>query len=269
MVSVGNFAKITRTTAKTLRHYDKIGLLTPVVRGENSYRYYSIRQLAMCNAIRVLQKLGVPLAEINSLKDKRTPELAKEVLKNQLEVLDDQRNKLNQAYKLLNTYSNAIQSGLDADEQDITIRFMPAENIIIGETNDYSGEKTDYDALFDFYQLMYDKCLDSEYEMLYPVWGIYSAERIKNEDWTYPDRYYFYNPYGQDTRPAALYAIGYMRTGYGQIAGLCKRMMAFIEQNGFEICGDVYEEYPLNEICVIDDADYLMRLMITVREKHA
>ena len=48
---------------------------------------------------------------------------------------------------------------------------------------------------------------------------------------------------------------------------LYKHLIDFIEKNGLEICGDAYEEYPLNEICVIEDKDYLMRVMITVREK--
>jgi effector-binding domain-containing protein len=48
---------------------------------------------------------------------------------------------------------------------------------------------------------------------------------------------------------------------------LHERVISYIDQHGFEICGDAYEEYPLNEICVADDKNYLMRLMIAVREK--
>ena len=44
-------------------------------------------------------------------------------------------------------------------------------------------------------------------------------------------------------------------------------MLDYIYSNGFEICGPTYEEYPLNEISVVEDKDYLMRVMITVRER--
>ncbi len=267
MLSVGDFAKITRTTTQTLRHYDKIGLLSPAIRSENGYRHYSIRQLALCNTIRVLQKLGVPLAEINDLKEIRTPELATSILIRQLKKLDEERDKLNQAYLLLNTFFKAIQSGLVAEEDKIAIQYMPAEQIILGGQNDYSGDRTDYSALFDFYQAMNEQCAASEYELLYPVWGIFSAERVTGGDWTYPDRYYFYNPSGRDQRPAGTYAVGHVRTGYGHNGALFKRMLTYIDLNGYEVCGDAYEEYPLNEICVADDGNYLLRLMITVREK--
>ena len=103
--------------------------------------------------------------------------------------------------------------------------------------------------------------------MNYPVWGFFSENRIKQEDWVWPDRYYFYNPEGRDKRPAAFYAIGYTRSGYGQGGDLYKRLIDYIKKNGFEICGDAYEEYPLNEVCIMDNTNYLMRVMITVREK--
>ncbi len=48
-MSVSDFANIARTNSDTLRYYDNIGLLSPAVRGENKYRYYSLKQLPLCN----------------------------------------------------------------------------------------------------------------------------------------------------------------------------------------------------------------------------
>jgi effector-binding domain-containing protein len=45
-------------------------------------------------------------------------------------------------------------------------------------------------------------------------------------------------------------------------------MIRYIDENGFEICGHAYEEYPLNEVAVTDNGNYLIRLLITVREKN-
>lgn len=266
-LSINEFAKVTRTTNATLRHYDAIGLLTPIFRRTNNYRCYSIRQRAFCITIRLLQKLGVPLAEIKSLKDQRTPELTKKILLRQIEKHEEKKAELNEANKLLKTMLQVIQSGLDADKDTIKIQYIPKDHIAVGEQNDYSEGKTDYDTLYDFYNTMNDRHSVSAYDMHYPVWAIYTEDRIKSGDWKYPDRYYFFNPDGQDCRPAGLYAIGYTFGGYGENTGLGERMKEYIEASGFEICGDAYEEYPLNEICTSDDSHYLMRLMITVREK--
>ncbi len=265
LFSVGDFASMSRTTVATLHHYDKIGLLSPVARGINKYRYYSARQLAMINAISTLHGLGVPLAEIKVIKDQRTPELAKELLMMQLDRINTKINAWLHSKKLLFNLLRAIETGLEADTENIKIQFCPAEQIMLGTMNDYSGKRHDYDALYSFYHDMHEQ--DPELDLNYAVWGIFSKERILRGDWTWPDRYYFYNPDGQDQRPAALYAIGHMRTGYGGGCELYERMIAYIDQNGFEICGDTYEEYPLNEICITNDQNYLMRVMITVCEK--
>ena len=205
------------------------------------------------------------LEEIKDLKDKMTPVLIKEVLEQQNLKIDQKIVGLFQTQKLLLTIMKMINSVLDIDENEIAIKFMPAEAIVLGDLNDYSRGQNDYDALLEFYHRCYADFPDLN--LNYPVWGFFSENRVKNGDWVWPDRFYFYNPEGRDRRPAALYAIGYTRGGYGQTGGLYERMIGYIDKNGFEICGDIYEEYPLNEVCVIDDTNYLIRVMITVREK--
>lgn len=263
--SLGDFAKFSRTTRDTLHHYDKIGLLSPMSRGKNKYRYYSSGQLAIVNVIRTLQELGLSLAEIKTLKNNRTPEDFNRMLIHQIERIDSKIDDWVHARKLLFTLQQVIDPVLNIDERAITIQFMPAEAIILGDMNDYSRGRNDYDALFNFYHNISKKY--PNLDMNYPVWGFFSEDRIKQGDWVWPDRYYFYNPEGHDKKPAALYAIGYTRGGYGQGGELYNRITNYIDKNGFEICGDAFEEYPLNELCIFDDTNYLMRVMIAVREK--
>jgi DNA-binding transcriptional MerR regulator len=264
LYSVSSFARLCRTSLTTLHHYDKLGLLSPVSRGENNYRFYSLSQIAHMNMIRTLQRLGVPLSTIKEISNKRTPELTKELLTQQIDIIDRKTQDMNHSRKLLFTLLKSIQSGLDADQDNITIQFLPSETIFLGRENDYSKGQNAYDALFEFYESIYDR---ADVDLIYPVWGLFKKERILRGDWHKPDRYYLYFPDGHDQRPAALYAVGYTRAGYGQGGELYRRMIKYIDKNGFEICGDSYEEYPLNEISIADDTNYLMRVMITVREK--
>jgi DNA-binding transcriptional MerR regulator/effector-binding domain-containing protein len=265
--TVNEFAKLARTTRNTLHHYDAIGLLSPISRSENSnYRYYSIGQLADINMIRTLQALGMPLSEIKTQKDRRTPERMEELFTQLLDKINKKIDEWVRAQKLLFTLRKSILSASNVNEDAITIQFLPAEAIVLGNLNDYSRGRNDYNALVSFYNNISEKW--PNLDLNYPVWAIFSEERIKHGDWVWPERYYFYNPEGRYKRPAALYAIGYTRGGYGQSDELYHRMLDFIDKNGFEICGDTYEEYPLNEVCVSNDSNYLMRVMITVREKN-
>jgi DNA-binding transcriptional MerR regulator len=263
LFSAGKFAKLSRTTLKTLHHYDAIGVL-PALRGKNNYRYYSAVQLSIVNMIRVLQELGMSLDEIHDVKDTRTPESQDKLYLNQIEKIDKKIEEWVRARKLLLTFQETIHSVLNVDETSVTIQFLPVEAIMLGNVNDYGRGRSSYNALLDFYDYM--RRGYPELDLNYPVWGVFSEERIKSGDWKYPDRFYFYNPEGRDKRPADLYAIGYTRGVYGQTDELYERMIAYIDNNGFEICGDAYEEYPLNELSVSDSSYYLIRVMITVRK---
>jgi len=263
--SITSFAKFSRTTRDTLLHYDRIGLLSPISRGDNKYRVYAQGQLAAVNLIRTCQALGMSLAEIKTLIDHRTPELVDELLGRQIDQIDEKIDEWVRARKLLLTLKETIHSVLHVDMKAITVQFMPATPITLGELNDYSRGRNDYDALLTFYHACSKKY--PAMDLNWSVWGTFAEERIKRRDWKWPDRYYFNNPEGLDKKPAALYAIGYKHGGYGQSADLYERMLDFIDANGFEICGPSYEEYPLNELCVQEQEDYLMRIMIAVRER--
>ena len=265
LISISDFSKFSRLTRDTLLHYDRIGLLSPVKRGDNNYRFYTGSQLAVVNVIRTLQQLGMTLDEIKKLKDRRTPELTEEVLARQVEKIDRKIEDWIRARKLLLTIRKTIFSVKDIDESKIMIQYLPSEAIVLGDLNDYSDGRTYYDTLLSFYHKISEK--HPGLDLNYYVWGIVSSDRVKQGDWSGADRFYFYNPEGNDRRPAALYAIGYIRGGYDQGGALYRRLVDYIDKNGFEICGNAYEEYPLNEVCIADEENYLIRVMITVREK--
>lgn len=61
MLKIGQFSKYAKTTIKTLRHYDKIGLLKPaMIDADSRYRYYSIDQLETIRLISTYKKAGIP-----------------------------------------------------------------------------------------------------------------------------------------------------------------------------------------------------------------
>ncbi|MCL2706707.1 MAG: hypothetical protein FWE97_00840 [Dehalococcoidia bacterium] len=61
--------------------------------------------------------------------------------------------------------------------------------------------------------------------------------------------------------------LGYRHSLYGQSDELYKRLIKYIDEHGHKTHGDTYEEYPLNEVSVADESNYLMRIMIMVQKK--
>lgn len=68
MLSIGEFSKICRVSAKALRYYAEIGLLLPdEINPENGYRYYSIEQLEKMLFINRLKSYNFSLEEIKAI----------------------------------------------------------------------------------------------------------------------------------------------------------------------------------------------------------
>ena len=68
MFSIGEFSKMAKTTVKTLRHYDEIGLLAPAyVDTYSKYRFYTSNQLIIIHQIQSLRQIGLSLDEIQTV----------------------------------------------------------------------------------------------------------------------------------------------------------------------------------------------------------
>ncbi|MEU9048067.1 MULTISPECIES: MerR family transcriptional regulator [unclassified Kitasatospora] len=72
---IAEVARMSGVTARTLRHYDEIGLLPPARIGTNGHRYYEERQLLQLQQILVLRALGVGLTEIARILGEQVDEL--------------------------------------------------------------------------------------------------------------------------------------------------------------------------------------------------
>jgi DNA-binding transcriptional MerR regulator len=65
LMSIGEFARLSRLSAKALRLYDELGLLPPArVDPGSGYRWYAAGQLDRARLVASLRQIGVPLAQI-------------------------------------------------------------------------------------------------------------------------------------------------------------------------------------------------------------
>ncbi|GAA5531664.1 MerR family transcriptional regulator [Deinococcus aluminii] len=64
---IGELARRTGLTIRTLRHYDQIGLLTPAGRTEAEHRLYSETDLRTLQQIQSLKAIGLPLGQIRAV----------------------------------------------------------------------------------------------------------------------------------------------------------------------------------------------------------
>lgn len=86
--STGQFAKLANVTERTIRYYDKIGLLKPSFVMDNGYRRYTQSDLLKLQKILSLKHMGFSLEEIYPMVSKE--QNIKESFSMQIDLLDNQ-----------------------------------------------------------------------------------------------------------------------------------------------------------------------------------
>ena len=86
MIKIGDFAKLFNVSLKTIRYYEKKGLLTPAfVDIYSGYRYFDKSNIIQMSKIMALKELGLELSEIHNLSDdlvqKKIKEYEKQIKK--------------------------------------------------------------------------------------------------------------------------------------------------------------------------------------------
>lgn len=102
--SIGEVSKLFDLSIKTLRYYDKVGILKPAyVNQENKYRYYSREQFMSIDVIKYCKIMGMALEDIKKLIDSdssiesmmNTIDRQNKMIENKIKELSDVKNYLN------------------------------------------------------------------------------------------------------------------------------------------------------------------------------
>jgi DNA-binding transcriptional MerR regulator len=84
---IGDLARTTGLTVRTLHHYDQLGLLSPAARSDGGHRCYTDDDVKRLHRIVALRSLGISLEEIGLLLDGRDDPLG--LLRRQLDIVDE------------------------------------------------------------------------------------------------------------------------------------------------------------------------------------
>lgn len=122
-------------TARTLRHYDEIGLLRPAGVRRNGYRFYEEDELLRLQQILVLRALDLGLAEIAAILDRQT---------DQLQALRDHHHRLLRERHRLDQVAATLARTITELE---TTQGAPGMSKISRPENLFEGfDATDHDA---------------------------------------------------------------------------------------------------------------------------
>ncbi|MGN6316604.1 MerR family transcriptional regulator [Trinickia sp.] len=117
LLKVGELAKRSGLTVRTLHHYDAIGLLTPSARADNGYRLYDRNDVARLHRIQALRRFGLALADIGAyLAQPDTPLTS--VVARQIAMLDQQIEQASQLRERLARLNDMLLEGKEPELAD-------------------------------------------------------------------------------------------------------------------------------------------------------
>ncbi|MFM9923957.1 MerR family transcriptional regulator [Variovorax sp. H27-G14] len=117
LLKVGELARHTGLTVRTLHHYDAIGLLAPSARSEAGYRLYNAADVARLHAIQALRLLGLALAEIGGLLGSESGALPA-IIERQMASLDQQIAQATALRERLGLLQQGLAEGAQPDMKD-------------------------------------------------------------------------------------------------------------------------------------------------------
>ncbi|THG88706.1 MerR family transcriptional regulator, partial [Alkalihalobacillus alcalophilus ATCC 27647 = CGMCC 1.3604] len=99
-VTIGQFAKLVGSTVRTLRYYDKIGLLTPKNLNKNGRKVYTRLDWELFQQIMILKHFGLSL---NEIKEQMTNQKLKnrELLRVQKQLIEKKQAELNDKLEVI------------------------------------------------------------------------------------------------------------------------------------------------------------------------
>lgn len=94
--TAGELAELAGVSSRTIRYYDKKGLLKPVAYTEGGYRLYDRQSAMQLQKIKLLQYAGLSLKQIDHMIESQSEESLAEILWGQKLLLEQKRDQMNQ-----------------------------------------------------------------------------------------------------------------------------------------------------------------------------
>ncbi len=264
--TTGEFAKLVGVTKHTLFHYDKIGIFSPEIKGDNDYRYYSVFQIEVFYVIATLKELDMPLKDIKAYLDKRSPIELISLLEKENKIIDDKINMLINMKKVIEGKLSITKEVFNIDTDKISIERCEEELLVLTECYNVANEKSLAKSITNHVKYCDENEIYSPHSM-----GemIYSDNILKG---MYDKYDYFYTRVYEGNeninlykKEAGLYLIAYHNRGFHTIDECYERIMKFVKVNNLKLEGYFYEDVLLDELSVAGYDEYLIKISIKVK----
>lgn len=265
MYKIGEFSILSKTTIKTLRYYEKEGILIPsFVDKETNYRYYETNQLIDLSKIISLRQVGLSIKDIkkvlNGYDIKELLEKRKDEIENNLNLYNVELSKINYLLEEKNMNNEIILKELPSVtiyyKEGVIKDFSEITNFILASRGECLADNPDI------------KCITPDYCYINYLDGEYKDKDIKIRYAQAVEKAGVENKTIKFMKLEPVNAICiYHKGAYDNLGKSYSTIMKYIEDNGYEIT-----DFPRE--CYIDGIwnkanveDWLTEIQVPVKKK--
>ena len=256
---IGMFAAMNRVTVKALRFYEEQNLLLPAyINYENGYRFYELSQIQDLHKITALKQAGFTLEEIQKLNNSCDENAV--LLKKKSELL----SKIADLTKQLSIVETFLTKKADTISSPVLIKKIPKVTVAAMKSTIES-----YDDLFELMPKMGALMEKAGCECSMPEYCftnyitttgeiiIETCEAVVEAKPQLEDLYFKEFP---EVQAACIFHKG----SYNNLSQSYERLLNYIEENSYEICGDFRESYIDGVWIKSDESQWLTEIQIPV-----
>ena len=265
LYKIGMFAAMNHVTVKTLRFYEDQGLLMPaLIHPETGYRYYTLSQMAVLHQITALKLAGFTLEEIARIHS--GADEAAVLLKKKSELLA-KIAELTRQVAVVDGYLSKKKTGLSAP---VLMKTIPETTVALMRVRLHS-----YDCLFDRMPEMGAlmektgcECALPEYCFTgYPEPGYRDADILVEICEAVVAAKKETGGLRFKTLPEIQAACIFHKGSYRTFPESYETVLRYVEENGYEITGQIRESY-INGVWNRDDeSEWLSEIQVPVRKR--
>lgn len=273
-ITTGEFAKLCGVTKHTLFHYDELEIFSPAIKKENGYRYYSVTQVEVFRVICALKDLDMPLKEIRSYMERRSPQELLILLKQEEIQLENKIRHMRQIQELIHHKQLLTQAALLAEHGSVYLEDIEAEYLVCTSSLPMTNDKNFAISLSEHILYLDDNNIYSPF----PVGSMISLEKVKQGD--FYGYSYFYTQVtwsDQDNPPkeftpfflkeAGIYLTACHEGGYDTCSETYQLILDYANENRLHLADYFFEDVLLDELSVKGYENYLLKISIRCRRE--
>lgn len=264
LYKIGMFAQMNHVTVKTLRFYEEQGILMPAyVDVESGYRYYTMSQMEPLHRITALKEIGFSLEDIRVLNQGMDE---REFMEKKQEDIMQKYEEITKQLSIIGGYMSTDLSVLHAP---VLIKQIPAVTVASSKCRIHS-----YDALFELMPKIGKEMENLGCEWAYPEYCFteYLETGYKEED-ILVEICQSVTMKKEDTErikfrdlPQMEAACIYHKGSYDSFSETYAVIFKYIEDNGYEVCGNIREKYIDGVWNKLTEDEWLSEIQIPVRK---